>query len=98
MTAEIIITEEQEEQLNCIMQTQGTSLTTQEFIQALFDEALTANFIYNSKCSDYYNSRAIPEEGEEMTTAYYDSEEGNELLLYDPLDPCVDTDEEGRRI
>lgn len=67
MTAEIIITEEQEEQLNCIMQTQGTSLTTQEFIQALFDEALTANFIYNSKCSDYYTSTA-QEEGEEIHT------------------------------
>jgi len=65
MTAEIILNEEQEEMLNCIMQTQNTEQTPKEFIQSLFNEALTANFIYNSKCSDYYTSTA-QEEGEEI--------------------------------
>ena len=37
----------------------------------------------------------IHEEGEEATTAYYDSEEGNPLLLYDPLDPNAETDADG---
>lgn len=35
------------------------------------------------------------EESEEATTALYDSEENNPLLLYDPLDPNVEIDEDG---
>ena len=35
------------------------------------------------------------ERDEETTDSYYDSEEGNELLLYDPQDPCIELDEEG---
>lgn len=46
MTAEIILTEEQEYKLSCIAEAQDEPQTTQELIQALFDEALTANFIY----------------------------------------------------
>lgn len=37
----------------------------------------------------------LHEEGEEATTAYYDSEEGNPLLLFDPLDPNAETDADG---
>ena len=99
MTITLTLNEEQEEKLNCILASQEEELSTQELIQALFNETLTANYIYHSKCGDYETiQRQFPEEDEEATTAYYDSEEGNELLLYDPLDPCVETDEEGHRI
>lgn len=39
--------------------------------------------------------RALHEEGEEKTTAYYDSEEGNPLLLYDPHDENAEIDADG---
>ena len=39
--------------------------------------------------------REIPDTGEEATTAYYDSIEGNTLLLYDPQDENIETDADG---
>ena len=39
--------------------------------------------------------REIPDTGEEATTAYYDSTEGNTLLLYDPQDENAETDADG---
>ena len=99
MTITLTLTAEQEEKLKCIVESQEEETEPQELLQKLFDETLTANYIYHSKCGDYESiQRQFPEEDEQATTAYYDSEEGNELLLYDPLDPCVEVDEEGRRI
>ena len=99
MTVTLTLNAEQEEKLNCILASQEEETDTQALLQALFNETLTANYIYHSKCGDVETiEKLFPEEDEETTTAYYDSEEGNELLLYDPLDPCIETDEEGRRI
>lgn len=97
MKIELFIDEEQEIKLNCIIDSQGEPGSVQELAQRLFNEALTANYVYFGKCEEEY-SRQIPDEGEEVTTAYYDSEENNELLLYDPLDPNVELDEDGYRI
>lgn len=51
---ELVITltlnEEQEEKLNCIIASQEEATDPQGIIQRLFDETLTANYLYNSKC------------------------------------------------
>lgn len=45
MTAEVILTTEQEQQLALVHEKRGESCTEQELIQDLFNEALRANYI-----------------------------------------------------
>ena len=52
MTITLTLDAEQEEKLNCILASQEEETDPQELIQALFNETLTANYIYHSKCGD----------------------------------------------
>lgn len=66
MTITLILNAEQEEKLNCILSSQEEETSTQELIQALFDEALTANYLFYGKCTDV-TAMEEPGQGEAIT-------------------------------
>ena len=66
------------------------NLTGNEYARKLLTDEL--NRLRYTQC------RRFDDWTEEQTSNYYDSEEGNENLLFDPLDPCIELDEEGYRL